>query len=233
MDEVRTEYKRLVRIHHPDRGGDTVIMQAINVEYQAYTNPGPRQQRLYPKSEQPKPKQTKFTNSYEFWTQQARSAGQQSHWDWKGVYEQAARAAEAQARREENKIHAWYASMCHKGNAVLKAFGITRSKFDETVVRFKSITVLHKPTSSKISITMDLRMREVVISGQTFDTKHIYKNLGFGWDAKDKYWYWSPEYRSSSKDEHRPGEEPRYEHPGCPSMRDVDDDEEDQTDFHW
>lgn len=33
LDELKKEYRRLVMLHHPDRGGDTATMQAINAEY--------------------------------------------------------------------------------------------------------------------------------------------------------------------------------------------------------
>lgn len=33
LDEVKALYKKLALEHHPDRGGDTSIMQAINAEY--------------------------------------------------------------------------------------------------------------------------------------------------------------------------------------------------------
>jgi len=33
LDEVKREYKRLALIYHPDRGGDTAIMQEINRQY--------------------------------------------------------------------------------------------------------------------------------------------------------------------------------------------------------
>ena len=33
MDELKREYRRLASIHHPDVGGDTATMQAINAEY--------------------------------------------------------------------------------------------------------------------------------------------------------------------------------------------------------
>ena len=35
LDELKREYRRLAMIHHPDRGGDTATMQAINAEYAA------------------------------------------------------------------------------------------------------------------------------------------------------------------------------------------------------
>ncbi len=35
LDELKKEYRRLVMIHHPDVGGDTATMQAINAEYDA------------------------------------------------------------------------------------------------------------------------------------------------------------------------------------------------------
>ena len=35
LDELKKEYRRLVMIHHPDRGGDTATMAAINTEYES------------------------------------------------------------------------------------------------------------------------------------------------------------------------------------------------------
>lgn len=34
LDELKTQYKHLAQKHHPDRGGDTATMQAINAEYE-------------------------------------------------------------------------------------------------------------------------------------------------------------------------------------------------------
>lgn len=33
IDEVKATYKTLAKLHHPDRGGNTAIMQAINAAY--------------------------------------------------------------------------------------------------------------------------------------------------------------------------------------------------------
>lgn len=33
IDELKREYRRLAFIHHPDKGGNVLIMQAINSEY--------------------------------------------------------------------------------------------------------------------------------------------------------------------------------------------------------
>ena len=35
LDELKKEYRRLAMIHHPDVGGDTATMQAINAEFEA------------------------------------------------------------------------------------------------------------------------------------------------------------------------------------------------------
>lgn len=35
LDELKREYRRLAMIHHPDVGGDTATMQAINAEFEA------------------------------------------------------------------------------------------------------------------------------------------------------------------------------------------------------
>lgn len=34
LEELKKEYRRLTMIHHPDRGGDTATMAAINGEYE-------------------------------------------------------------------------------------------------------------------------------------------------------------------------------------------------------
>ena len=34
LDDLKAEYRRLVKIHHPDRGGDLETMKAINNDYQ-------------------------------------------------------------------------------------------------------------------------------------------------------------------------------------------------------
>ena len=38
LDELKTEYRRLARIHHPDVGGDVATMQEINRQYEAAFN---------------------------------------------------------------------------------------------------------------------------------------------------------------------------------------------------
>ena len=38
LDELKTEYRRLARIHHPDIGGDVATMQEINRQYEAAFN---------------------------------------------------------------------------------------------------------------------------------------------------------------------------------------------------
>lgn len=35
LDHLKKEYRRLVMLHHPDKGGDTATMQAINNEHDA------------------------------------------------------------------------------------------------------------------------------------------------------------------------------------------------------
>jgi len=34
LEEVKRKYKELAMLHHPDRGGNTAIMQEINLEYE-------------------------------------------------------------------------------------------------------------------------------------------------------------------------------------------------------
>lgn len=37
LDELRKEYHRLAFLHHPDKGGNTKMMQSINNQYEAMT----------------------------------------------------------------------------------------------------------------------------------------------------------------------------------------------------
>ena len=36
IEELKQEYRKLAKKHHPDLGGDTTTMQEINAEYDAY-----------------------------------------------------------------------------------------------------------------------------------------------------------------------------------------------------
>ena len=38
LDELKKEYRRLCRIHHPDLGGDTETMKLLNAEYEQVLN---------------------------------------------------------------------------------------------------------------------------------------------------------------------------------------------------
>lgn len=38
LQELKAEYKKLVKIHHPDKGGDTETMKQINAEYEKMLN---------------------------------------------------------------------------------------------------------------------------------------------------------------------------------------------------
>ena len=38
LEELKAEYRRLIKIHHPDRGGDPETMKQVNNEYEAAFN---------------------------------------------------------------------------------------------------------------------------------------------------------------------------------------------------
>ena len=38
LDELKSEYRRLARLHHPDIGGDVATMQEINAQYETAFN---------------------------------------------------------------------------------------------------------------------------------------------------------------------------------------------------
>ena len=61
LDEVKAAYKKLAFEHHPDRGGDTASMQAINAEYAFVTAKLLKGANL---SEEETEQQIKFSEEY-------------------------------------------------------------------------------------------------------------------------------------------------------------------------
>lgn len=52
IEELKQEYHRLALIHHPDKGGEVILMQAINIEYEErlrylVDNPGGNPEKNY------------------------------------------------------------------------------------------------------------------------------------------------------------------------------------------
>jgi hypothetical protein len=53
LDEARNEYRRLCFEHHPDHGGDTLVMQAINAAYAQFRGERIRARRAHTTSRPP------------------------------------------------------------------------------------------------------------------------------------------------------------------------------------
>ena len=66
LEELKKEYRRLCMIHHPDRGGDTATMQAINSEYDALF---PSFKLAYNKTAETPTHETAESTRSEFYTQ--------------------------------------------------------------------------------------------------------------------------------------------------------------------
>lgn len=73
-EQAKAEYRRLVKIHHPDLGGDVQTMQEINAQYDAFQAYGNRwqapqpQQRTYQPQPQPKPKKPRKPRKTKIYT---------------------------------------------------------------------------------------------------------------------------------------------------------------------
>ena len=42
LEEIKKAYRKLVKIHHPDKGGDAAVMLEVNSACLLYTSPSPR-----------------------------------------------------------------------------------------------------------------------------------------------------------------------------------------------
>lgn len=66
LDDLKKEYRRLAMKHHPDHGGDTATMQAINGEYDAVF---PAFKLAYNKTAETPTHETAESTRSEFYTQ--------------------------------------------------------------------------------------------------------------------------------------------------------------------
>lgn len=112
LDELKKEYRRLAMANHPDRGGDTAVMQAINAEYDAVF---PSFRIAYNKTAETPTNETAASTRSEFYTQNG----------WKGSNYEAGRPLKeiAEAVRKFIKeqfptykfsVRTKYASMCQE-----------------------------------------------------------------------------------------------------------------------
>lgn len=180
IEEIKVEYKRLASIHHPDKGGKLEIMQEINIEYAAYTNPAPRQARKYPKAE----RKAKYS-SYSY----------QVTWD--DVYSKP--SSSGQQRSYSSIMKAMDEQMIK----TCAAFGLPQ---DDSL----GITTICHIKAYNISIYCMFNFREihVVFNDRMHLTAvDILDDLGYrldirGWPSrygsKPLFW-WSPKYSSPNK----------------------------------
>jgi hypothetical protein len=94
LDQLKKEYRRLAKVHHPDAGGDLATMQDLNQEY------GCRKKLLAGVSEGRTYACPRNTNSGRRW-------GYSEAVDWGGV-DEAFRRAEQWVRETEKKQHEQY-----------------------------------------------------------------------------------------------------------------------------
>lgn len=118
LDELKKEFRRLCMIHHPDRGGDTATMAAINAEYEALF---PVLKLAYNKTAETPTHETAASYRNEFYTQNG----------WKGSNYESARSLKeiAQLVRKFIKeqfptykfsVRTHYASMCQELTVEMK-----------------------------------------------------------------------------------------------------------------
>lgn len=180
IEEIKLEYKRLASIHHPDKGGTLEIMQEINVEYAAYTNPAPRQARKYPKAER---KSAYSQNTYKrVWDDlysKPRSEGQQKPYSSfvKRMDEQMIKTCAAFGLPQDDSLG--ITTICH-----IKAYNIS-------IYCMFNFREIHAVFNDKVDIQAMAILEQL---GYKFDMH--------GWQArygsKPLYW-WSPEYSSPNK----------------------------------
>lgn len=112
LDELKKEYRRLAMLHHPDRGGDTETMKAINNEYDAVF---PAFRLAYNKTAETPTNETAESTRSEFYTQNGwKGSRYDSSRSLKEIAEAVRKFVKEQFPTYKFSVRTHYASMCQE-----------------------------------------------------------------------------------------------------------------------
>lgn len=112
LDELEHEFRRLCMLHHPDRGGDTATMQAINAEYDAVF---PAFRIAYNKTAESPTQETAESTRSEFYTQNGwKGSNYDSSRTLKEIAQLVRQFIKEQFPTYKFSVRTKYASMCRE-----------------------------------------------------------------------------------------------------------------------
>ena len=112
LDELKKEFRRLAMLHHPDRGGDTETMKAINNEYDAVF---PAFRLAYNKTAETPTNETAESTRSEFYTQNGwKGSRYESGRSLKEIAEAVRHFIKDQFPTYKFSVRTHYASMCQE-----------------------------------------------------------------------------------------------------------------------
>lgn len=118
LDELKKEFRRLCMIHHPDRGGDTATMAAINAEYEARF---PILRMEYNRTAQTPSTETAASYRSEFYTANGwKGSNYESGRSLKEIAQLVRQFVKDQFPTYEFSVRTSYASMCQELHVDIK-----------------------------------------------------------------------------------------------------------------
>lgn len=110
LDELKKEFRRLCMVHHPDRGGDTATMAAINAEYEALF---PALKLAYNRTAETPTTETAESYRSEFYTQNGwKGSNYESGRSLKEIAQHVRKFIKDQFPTFKFSVRTHYASMC-------------------------------------------------------------------------------------------------------------------------
>ena len=148
LDELKKEYRKLAMKHHPDHGGDTSTMQAINAEYDAVF---PAFKLAYNRTAESPTTETAQSTRSEFYTANGwKGSNYESGRSLKEIAQLVRQFVKEQFPTYKFSIRTSYASMCQELHVDLKEAPCKVYKdFDELTAEEKH-TVIRKATRNSV-----------------------------------------------------------------------------------
>lgn len=118
LDELKKEYRRLAMANHPDRGGDTAVMQAINAEYDAVF---PAFRLAYNRTAETPTNETAASTRSEFYTQNGwKGSNYEAGRTLKEISQLVRKFVKEQFPTYKFSVRTHYASMCQELTVEMK-----------------------------------------------------------------------------------------------------------------
>ena len=148
LDELKKEYRRLAMIHHPDHGGDTATMQAINAEYDAFF---PALKIAYNRTAEAPTTETAQRTRRQFYTQNGWEGDRYNpNLSLKEIAQLVRQFIKEQFPTYKFSVRTSYASMCQELHVDMKEAPCKVYKDFEELTEEEKNTVVRKATRNSV-----------------------------------------------------------------------------------